>query len=786
MQLIRFIAPHKLALLLVLLLLIGQAFAELSLPRYTSDIVDVGIQQSGVEHVATDELSARTYNLAGLLLDDQDRQTLADSYSKTSSGNYKLNNTGRENIDKLDSLLSVAMIAAHSDSDALNKALADAGVSVASGAATSQSSGSEIDDLIAAWDAGQLSADQRNTIAQTIDNQVDAQGGSLIEQQAISAAIAEYEELGFDMSEIQMDYLIRTGLTMLLFAVLCMVFAILVGFIASRTGARIAFELRNRLFSRVVSFSEGDVGYFSAASLITRGTNDIQQIQNTTIMFMRMVLYAPILAIGGIIMVMLTNASLGWIIVVAIVAVFVGIAVLFAIAMPKFRIMQKLIDRVNLVAREILSGLPVIRAYDRESFENERFDGASYKLMRTQLFTNRVMAFMMPLSTLIMNAVSVGIVWFGGFSIDEGVIQTGDLIAFITYAMVIIMGFMMIGMIAMVLPRAMVAAGRVGEVLDHEPSVQDPETTDSSDATISHDASRGAEIAFNNVSFRYDENSENVLSEISFTAYPGQTLAIVGATGSGKSTVIKLIERFYDVNEGNITVDGVDVRDISQGELRSQFGYVPQKAFLFSGTVASNVAYGCNNENEPDASDDESDKPDVSDSVNLAQESEISVESFALESADETIDPDMSARIQKALEIAQASEFVADRGGINAEISQGGVNVSGGQRQRLAIARALATDARAFLFDDAFSALDYKTDAALRDALSTQLGQATRIIVAQRISTIMNAENIVVLDEGRVVGQGTHSELLQNCEEYRLIAQSQLSEEELALGGDDA
>ncbi len=448
--------------------------------------------------------------------------------------------------------------------------------------------------------------------------------------------------------------------------------------------------------------------------------------------------------------------------------------------MPKFRIMQKLIDRVNLVAREILSGISVIRAFDRESFENNRFDGASTKLMKTQLFTNRVMAFMMPFATLIMNAVSVGIVWFGGFSVDEGVIQTGDLIAFITYAMVIIMGFMMIGMIAMVLPRAVVAAGRVGEVLDHEPSVQDPDAAATSDMTSVHsidlDGEGGVQIAFNNVSFRYDENSENVLSDISFTAYPGQTLAIVGATGSGKSTIIKLIERFYDVSEGSVTVDGVDVRDMPQGELRAQFGYVPQKAFLFSGTVASNVAYGCDDEDFTIESIDNND----------THSRDLTAIDSDAETADDTLDSAWSERIQKALEIAQASDFVADRGGINSEISQGGVNVSGGQRQRLAIARALATDARAFLFDDAFSALDYKTDAALRHALSTQLGHTTCIIVAQRISTIMDAENIVVLEGGHVVGQGTHSELLQNCEEYRLIAESQLSEEELALGGDDA
>ncbi len=764
MHLIRFLAPHKLALILVFVLLICQAFCDLSLPRYTSNIVDVGIQQSGVEHVATDELSARTYTLADFLFDSNDENILTDSYVKTDKGTYELNEAGREHIDELDSLLTVPLIAAHSRNGTFEKILQDAGIDTndaginATGA--DDSSTTEIDALLSDWEAGRVTSDQRNEIARGIDTQVSSGESSLVEQQGISAAISEYESLGYDISEIQMNYLFSTGALMILFATGCMAFAILVGLIASRTGAKIAFNLRNSLFSRVVSFSEGDVGYFSAASLITRGTNDIQQIQNTTIMFMRMVLYAPILAIGGIVMVMFTNASLGWIIVVAIVAVFIGIGVMFAISMPKFRIMQKLIDRVNLIAREILSGLSVIRAFDREPYENDRFDTASKKLMRTQLFTNRVMAFMMPFSTLIMNLVSVGIVWFGGFSIEEGVIQTGDLIAFITYAMVIIMGFMMIGMIAVVLPRAEVAAGRVSEVLEHEPSVQDSDGA----AAPSVSDETGAKIVFDNVSFRYDEDSEYVLDRVSFTANPGETLAIVGATGSSKSTIIKLIERFYDVNEGSIAVDGVDVRDYPQTDLRAQFGYIPQKAFLFSGTVKSNVAYGLESEFE-----------DGSENENSTDDNELPVDNQYV-----------SERVEKALEISQSSDFVAERGGVDSDISQGGANVSGGQRQRLAIARALATNARAFLFDDSFSALDFKTDAALRRALTEQLGSATCIIVAQRISTIMGADNIVVLDEGHVVGQGTHAELLGTCEEYRQIAKSQLTEAELTLGGEDA
>ena len=468
----------------------------------------------------------------------------------------------------------------------------------------------------------------------------------------------------------------------------------------------------------MVSFSDAEVQSFSAASLITRGTNDIQLVQMVTVMLLRMVLYAPILAIGGIIMVSRTNLAMSWIIILAVAVIFVLIMVLMRVALPKFQIMQTLIDRVNLVSREILTGLPVIRAFDRQPYEEKRFDEASTKLMKTQLFTNRVMTFMMPLMMLIMNGVSVLIVWVGGSYIDNGTIQTGDLIAFITYAMVIIMGFLMIGMISIMLPRADVAAQRVNEVLETKPTICDPAADKARDAELRR-SDEGATIAFNDVSFRYGDSKECVLEHIDFTAESGKTTALIGSTGSGKSTVIKLIERFYDVTEGSVTIDGVDVRDLTQHELRSQLGYVPQKAFLFSGT-------------------------------------------------------------------AQASEFVASKEeGLGTRVSQGGSNVSGGQRQRLAIARALATEARAYLFDDSFSALDYKTDAALRQELHTRLGGKTVVIVAQRISTVLHADRIVVLDDGRIVGQGTHEELMETCEEYREIAMSQLSEAELN-GGDAA
>ena len=531
-----------------------------------------------------------------------------------------------------------------------------------------------------------------------------------------------------------MNYLVWLGARMLGVAALMMVASIAVGFIASRTAAQTARGLRERLFENVISFSDAEVQSFSAASLITRGTNDIQQIQMVMVMLLRMVLYSPILAIGGIVMVSQTNVSMSWIIVLAVLVIAVIIGILMAVAMPKFKMMQKLIDRVNLVSREMLTGLSVIRAFDRQQYEEERFDKASTALYRTQLFTNRTMAFMMPTMMLVMNAVSVLIVWVGGSYIDAGTIQTGDMIAFITYSMVIVMSFLMIGMIAIMLPRADVAARRVNEVLETESSIVDPLQ---SKACGLDPAAEGLAVQFDHVTFAYSKNSSPVLEDIDFTAEPGQTTAIIGPTGSGKSSILKLIERFYDVTDGAVRVGGVDVRDMNQGELRKELGYVPQKAFLFSGTIAySDEAMG-------------------------------------------------EERIRLAAEIAQATEFIdAKAEGMQTAISQGGTNVSGGQRQRLSIARALATDARVLLFDDSFSALDYATDAKLRRALAKNAAGKTVIVVAQRISTVLNADKIVVLEEGKMVGCGTHSHLMKACPTYREIAESQLSEEELK-GGDE-
>ena len=720
MRIVRYLKNSKIAVVLIVCLLIVQAFTDLALPNYTSQIVDVGIQQSGVEHAATEEMTARTHDLVAMMLPEGDEKTFEAAYDETDQGTYKLNAQGEREQAELDRMVSLPLVAIHY---------------------SHQIPDLDLDQALQAYQAGAVQKQQILDMLDKAKEQMGDMGDSIVDQQAIAAARSEYEQLGYNLSDIQMRYLVRIGLTMLALAALGMAVAILVGFIASRTAAKVGATLRAKLFRQVVSFSDAEVQSFSAASLITRGTNDIQLVQMVTVMLLRMVLYAPILAIGGIIMVSRTNLAMSWIIVLAVVVIGVLIVVLMKVAMPKFKIMQKLIDRVNLVSREILTGLPVIRAFDRQPFEEQRFDVASTRLMKTQLFTNRVMTFMMPLMMLIMNGVSVLIVWVGGSYIDNGTIQTGDLIAFITYAMVIIMGFLMIGMISIMLPRADVAAQRVNEVLEKQATICDPAPGKARDAELAG-RTGGARIVFDDVSFKYGDSKECVLENLDFACEPGQTTAIIGSTGSGKSTVVKLIERFYDVTCGSITVDGVDVRDVSQEALRAQLGYVPQKAFLFSGTIQSNIAYS--DEGMPEE------------------------------------------RVELAAQVAQAADFIASKAeGLDAEVSQGGTNVSGGQRQRLAIARALATEARAYLFDDSFSALDYKTDAALRQELHTRLGGKTVVIVAQRISTILHADKIVVLDDGRIVGQGTHDELMEGCEEYREIAMSQLSAEELN-GGDAA
>ena len=719
MRIIKNLAQHKLVVLLIVVLLCVQAACDLALPNYTSDIVDTGIQQQGVQDVAAEQLTGRTHDLVAMMLPESDEQVFADAYAQNEDGTYSLTESGKRDRAALDDVMALPMtVNCYSD----------------------QIAELDLDQVKAAYDQGMIGKDDIQAMLDRARGSMGDMADTLIAQQGLAAARAEYEQLGYDLDAMQMDYLAATGAKMLGLAALGMAIAVMVGFLASRTAAKVGRSLRERLFNQVVGFSDAEIQSFSAASLITRGTNDVQLVQMVTVMLLRMVLYAPILAIGGIIMIARTDLSMGWIIIAAVAAIAVIMGVLMKVAMPKFKIMQKLIDRVNLVSRELLTGLPVIRAFGREQHEEARFDEANTRLMKTQLFTNRVMTFMMPLMMLVMNLVSVGIIWFGGHAIDAGNLQTGDLIAFITYSMVIIMGFLMIGMLSIMLPRADVAAQRIDEVLACKPSIVDPEPGKAKDALLGADGLPGARIAFENVSFKYSDGAECVLEDVSFTCEPGKTTAIIGSTGSGKSTVLKLVERFHDVTSGRITVDGVDVRDVSQHALRAQLGYVPQAAFLFSGTIASNVGYG-------------------------------------VDDADED-------RIRAAADVAQASEFIAERTeGLATPISQGGTNVSGGQRQRLAIARALATDARAYLFDDSFSALDYKTDATLRHELSSRLGGKTVIIVAQRISTVLNADQIVVLDDGRVVGAGTHEQLMESCQEYREIAMSQLSEEELK-GGD--
>lgn len=789
MRIIQYLKSSKVAVLLITLLLIVQAFADLSLPRYTSDLVDVGIQQGGIEHASPDEMSADTFNYICMLAGEDTEQVIRDSYEQNTAGeneasagengtragenearNYTLSEYGKENRVELDSAIALPLVLVHmsdimgdaSSSDASSSGAsasdASSGVSGESNNAAYSLSSSEAPSssgdvtalaqsamqsgsfdwaqLYSAYGSGAIS---KAEIQSFIDQARQAYGAiddSLIQQQAIEAVKAEYEALGMDLGAIQLQYLAWLGAQMLGVAALMMAASISVGFVASRTAAKIARNLRERLFEKVVSFSDAEVQSFSAASLITRGTNDIQQIQMVLVMLLRMVLYAPILAIGGIIMVSQTNLAMSWIIVLAIVVIGIVIALLMALALPKFKIMQKLIDRVNLVSREMLTGMSVIRAFDRQEYEEARFDEASTALYKTQLFTNRVMTFMMPTMMLVMNGVSVLIVWVGGSYIDSGVIQTGDMIAFITYSMVIVMSFLMISMIAIMLPRADVAAQRVNEVLDTENSIHDPE--ESQVEKLDKNA-KGLSVEFDNVTFAYNEGSDPVLKDISFVAEPGKTTAIIGSTGSGKSTIMKLIERFYEVTQGAIRVGGVDIRSMKQHELRRELGYVPQKAFLFSGTIESTIAY-----------------------------------------ANEDMDED---RVRKAADIAQATEFItAKEQGFESEISQGGTNVSGGQRQRLSIARALASDARVLLFDDSFSALDYATDARLRHALATEAAGKTVLVVAQRIATVLNADKILVLEDGELVGSGTHKELLSTCPTYREIAQSQLSEEELKGG----
>lgn len=714
-KLFRNLWRHKGAVLLIVLLLIGQAYCDLSLPSYTSDIVDVGIQQGGIENAVPERMREETFNNIALFLTEEERALAEESYT-LAEGVRELNTSDRQTIEQLDEAFGLPMVILSS----------------------LEESGMDLSGLSQAMLNSGLTEDAIDGIRQQALESMGDMSDSIISQRAVLFVQSEYEALGMDLGQVQMNYLLTTGAKMLGLTLLMVATAVLSGLLSSRTAAKIGMELRGQVFTRVLSFSNNELNKFSIASLITRSTNDIQQVQMVEVMLLRMVLYAPIIGIGGIIRVAGTRTGLSWIIVVAVVAIFVLVMTLLAVAMPKFKKMQTLVDRLNLVAREILTGLSVIRAFDREKYEEDRFDTANKNLMKTQLFTNRVMNIMMPAMMLIMNCVTVMIIWFGGHGIDAGTMQVGDMIAFITYTMQIVMAFLMITMISVMLPRAGVAADRIQEVLDTPLSIHDA-------ASVRDEELKDAkgELRFEDVSFRYEGADEDALEHISFTAKPGETTAIIGSTGCGKSTLIHLIPRFYDVTQGRITIDGVDIREISQEKLHSLLGFVPQKGNLFSGTIASNIKYG------GDWITDE--------------------------------------KMEEAAQIAQATEFIETKpDGYDSPIAQGGSNVSGGQKQRLSIARAIAKSPKIFLFDDSFSALDYKTDAQLRKALHEKTADAAVLIVAQRISTILHANRILVLEDGKIVGDGTHEQLLESCAAYQEIARSQLSESELKGKGGGA
>lgn len=702
------------SVVLIFMLLIFQASCDLTLPQFTSNLVDIGIQQNGIAHAAPAEMRDTTMEDLSLFLTDEEQALVSSCYEQ--SGDRWVRTTDDEKtLEQLDEVMSMPMVMLDTiqSSDQIDR-----------------------DALYARLESGEITREHLLGAESQMESQLSGMGGSTITQKAILFTQKEYEALGYDLHEMQMNYLLTTGGKMLALSLGMVAAAILVGLLASRTAAELAMHLRESLFTRVVSFGNEEMTKFSTASLITRSTNDIQQVQMVIVMLLRIVLYAPILGLGGIFRVMRTETSMAWIIAVAVGAVMCLVAVLMGVALPRFKKMQTLIDNLNLVAREILTGLPVIRAFSREKHEEERFDGANIALTRTQLFTNRVMTFMMPCMMLIMNVVTVAIVWFGAHGVDLGNMQVGDMMAFITYTMQIIMSFLMISMISIMLPRAGVAADRINEVLTTEPRIRDKAKVEDDKLTDC----RG-EVVFDDVSFRYPDADADVLEHISFTAKPGQTTAIIGSTGAGKSSLLNLIPRFFDVSYGRITIDGIDIRNLSLHKLHEVLGYVPQKGVLFSGDIESNLKFG---------------GADISD-----------------------------AQMEQAAEIAQATEFIESKPDrYQTPIAQGGTNVSGGQKQRLSIARAIAKNPKIYLFDDSFSALDYKTDAALRRALSERVHDATTIIVAQRISTILHAEQIIVLDEGKVAGIGTHEELMKTCATYQEIARSQLSEKE--LGGMNA
>ena len=711
-RILKFARKRWYTMVLIITLLLGQAYCELTLPQYTSNIVDVGIQYKGIERTIPEAVRPETFQgLLGMISDSDEKELVQDAYELIEKGSDK-------DLEELYPALEKSNLYVL-DYDSLGEEKADKLTEVVTDAEL------KLMELMASTPEMQKKLEKSASMSkENIDQLKDVMGDSL----AVAFIQEEYKAIGVDMDQYQMNYLKKSGVKMMALAMGSMVMAILVTFFASRLAAVTSKELRNKVFRKVVSFSNEEMNHFSTASLITRCTNDIQQVQMVMVLLFRMVLYAPIMGIGGIVKVLHTDTSMVWIIALAVIVLLGVVMILMSAAMPKFKKMQVLVDRLNLVTREILTGIPVVRAFSREKYEEQRFEGASYDLMKTQLFTNRVMTFMMPTMMFIMNGVSVLIIWVGAHGIDAGNLQVGDMMAFITYTMQIIMAFLMMTMISVMLPRAAVAAERIDEVLESDTLI--------TDAKEAKDVNGAGEVEFHNVGFAYPGAKEEVLQNISFTAKAGQTTACIGSTGSGKSTLVQLIPRLFDVTEGKITIDGEDIRNIKLSSLRENIGYVPQKGLLFSGTIESNLRFGTE---------------------------EAPVET-----------------IKKAAKIAQAEEFIDSKPlGYQTPISQGGSNVSGGQKQRLAIARAIAKEPKIYIFDDSFSALDYKTDVTLRKALQKEVGDAVVMIVAQRISTILHADKIIVLDEGRIVGEGTHEELLKTNPVYQEIAKSQLSKQEL-------
>ena len=751
-KIIKHLKPFIGAIFISFVLLFVQAICDLSLPDYMSNIVNVGIQQGGVDNAVPEIIRASEFDKLLIFIKDEDKSLFKDSYNLLDKSTlsvdeydkyvkkypelanenlYKLDTKNKEDIKNLNTVMGKAIMVTMMFENQGNESMLNnmAGNNTDSnqitGALSQMPEGTDVFQMLS-----MMPKEQLDSMLSQVDEKISAVSDSMITQAATTYIKSEYNAIGINTDKLQSNYIIIAGAKMLGIALISMIATVIVGFIAARIAAALGKNLRKDVFTSVVGFSNNEFDHFSTASLITRSTNDIQQIQTLVVMLIRVVFYAPILGAGGILKVIGTRTNMGWIIGIAVLSLLTVVSVLFGLAMPKFKVVQKLVDKVNLVTRESLTGMLVIRAFSTQKYEEKKFDNANRDLTKTNLFVTRITSMMMPIMMLIMNSISLLIVWIGAHRINDGLLQVGDMMAFIQYTMQIIMAFLMISMISVILPRAAASVQRIAEVLSADVSIKDIENPKK------FNKEQKGIVEFKNVSFRYPGAEENVLENISFIAKPGETTAFIGSTGSGKSTLINLIPRFYDATEGEILIDGTNIKEVSQHDLRDKIGYVPQKGMLFSGTIESNLKYG-----------DE----------NLSEEGMV-----------------------KAANIAQAMEFISSKEkGFETEIAQGGTNVSGGQKQRLSIARALAKSPEIFIFDDSFSALDFKTDATLRKALKSEISGSTMLIVAQRISTIMNAEQIIVLDEGKVVGKGTHSELMKNCEVYKQIALSQLSKEEL-------